>query len=111
MTADRPVGPPVTGWSPRSRPPFCPMEGSFCRLEPLDPVRHGDDLFGAYARDTGGANWTYLPYGPFPDREEFRRWVEAATTRAAPCSAKGKHPKMPSKDLPRSPIPIRGSQR
>jgi RimJ/RimL family protein N-acetyltransferase len=55
------------------------MEGSFCRLEPLDPVRHGDDLFGAYARDTDGANWTYLPYGPFPDREEFRRWVEAVS--------------------------------
>lgn len=45
------------------------------RLEPLDPARHGDDLFAASqgAEDT----WRYLAYGPFAGREEFIRWLES----------------------------------
>ncbi|MGF1664972.1 MAG: GNAT family N-acetyltransferase [Acidimicrobiia bacterium] len=80
MTAPGAVGQPVEGWSPRARPSFEPMQGAFCRVEALDPVRHADALFDAYARDTNGNNWTYLPYGPFTDRDEFRSWVAAMST-------------------------------
>jgi RimJ/RimL family protein N-acetyltransferase len=77
VTTQPPVGHPVEGWSPRSRPSSNPMQGTYCRLERLDPARHADALFDAYARDSDGTNWTYLPYGPFPDRDEFRSWAEA----------------------------------
>ena len=43
------------------------------RLEPLDPARHGDDLFEA-SRDAD-ATWYYLPYGPFAGKEEFLAWL------------------------------------
>jgi RimJ/RimL family protein N-acetyltransferase len=53
------------------------MRGRLCRLEPLDPARHGDDLHRAYALDTDARHWTYLPYGPFADREAYRQWLES----------------------------------
>lgn len=84
MTVDQTIGPPVEGWSPRPRPSLEPMEGVFSRLEPLDPVFHADALFEAYARDTDGSNWTYLPYGPFTDREEFRSWTASMASREDP---------------------------
>ena len=61
----QPIGAPVDGWTPRKIPSREPMEGRFCRLEPLDPARHAAPLFEAYAADPEGRNWTYLPYGPF----------------------------------------------
>lgn len=76
-TPGPPTGFPVEGWQPRPRPPHAPMEGRYCRIEPLDPNRHADDLFTAYAEDRDGRNWTYLAYGPFADRAGYRRWLEA----------------------------------
>lgn len=52
------------------------MDGRFCRLEPLDPARHADDLFAANALDEEGRSWTYLPYGPFETLESYRDWTE-----------------------------------
>jgi RimJ/RimL family protein N-acetyltransferase len=62
------------GWRGAKPPRREPIEGETVRLEPLDPSRHGDDLFLA----TGGADstWEYLAYGPFSSREEFIRWLE-----------------------------------
>ena len=34
-------------WQPRPRPERVELQGKFCRLEPLDPARHGDELFAA----------------------------------------------------------------
>ena len=34
-------------WSSRPRPERAPLTGRYCRLEPLDPARHGDQLFAA----------------------------------------------------------------
>ncbi|HVG99051.1 MAG TPA: GNAT family protein [Chloroflexota bacterium] len=72
----QPVGFPVPGWTPRPRPPRRPMAGRYCRLEPLDPARHGADLFAANAADDGRM-WTYLPVGPFDGEPSYRRWLEA----------------------------------
>ncbi|HLA39224.1 MAG TPA: GNAT family protein, partial [Candidatus Glassbacteria bacterium] len=52
-------------------------EGRYCRLEPLDPGRHADSLFRAFAADTAGRIWTYLPYGPFENLEDFTAWIDA----------------------------------
>lgn len=71
----QPVGAPVEGWTPRAFPLAEPMAGRFCRLEPLDPKRHAEDLWGAQQLDADGRNWTYLPYGPFASQEEHRAWL------------------------------------
>ena len=72
----QPVGFPVPGWSPRPRPPRTPIEGRWCRIEPLDPERHAADLFAANAEDREGRMWTYLPYGPFATLDDYRAWAE-----------------------------------
>ena len=51
------------------------MQGRFCRLEPLDASTHAAALHGAFAADTEGRNWTYLPYGPFTSADEYTSWV------------------------------------
>ena len=80
----QPVGRPLPGWSPRPRPPRSAIEGRFCRVEPLDPVRHAQELFAANSEDTQGRNWTYLPYGPFASLAAFRDWIEAASRTEDP---------------------------
>lgn len=72
----QPIGFPVQDWSARSRPPRTPMHGRFCRLEPLEPARHADDLWDANSDDREGRNWTYLAIGPFPSLESYRDWAE-----------------------------------
>jgi RimJ/RimL family protein N-acetyltransferase len=72
----QPIGPPLPGWQARPRPPRTAMEGRFCRLEAIDPSRHAADLFAANGDDRDGRNWTYLPYGPPADGQDYRRWME-----------------------------------
>jgi len=76
---DPQLGEPVD-WSPASPPDGRTLRGRTVRLERLDPVRHGDDLWAAQAGDP--ALWDYLPYGPFPDRATFDAHLasQAATT-------------------------------
>jgi len=70
------VGEALSGWTARPAPPRTAMEGRFCRLEPLDPARHAQDLFAANQRDAEGRNWTYLFVGPFADFGSYRVWLE-----------------------------------
>jgi len=71
----QPIGAPVDGWSPRPRPSAAGLEGRYARLERLDPDRHGRALHEANALDTTGANWTYLPIGPFESFEAYDAWL------------------------------------
>ena len=61
----QPIGDPVPGWAARPRPGRTPIDGRFCRIEPLDPARHAAPLFEANRRDAEGGMWTYMAYGPF----------------------------------------------
>ena len=72
----QPVGSAVPGWKPPLLPPYEPIEGRWCRVEPLDLERHTADLHAANALDVQGINWTYLPYGPFETLYGYRAWVE-----------------------------------
>ena len=72
-----PIGFPLPGWAPPPRPPREPMEGRYCRLEPLDPDRHAAALFEADAADKEGRTWTYLAYGPFLTLSSYREWMNA----------------------------------
>jgi RimJ/RimL family protein N-acetyltransferase len=67
---------------PRGRPPSrSTFEGRFATVEPLDPVRHGAELFAA-ARDPG--IWDWLAYGPFADDAAMRLWLEQRAASADP---------------------------
>lgn len=74
----QPVGAPLPGWKPAPRPPRTPMEGRFCRVEPLDPARHGDPLWAANALDRDGRNFTYLTAGPFATPEAYFEWLNGS---------------------------------
>lgn len=71
----QPIGWPVPDWEPRPRPSRSPLEGRFVRIEPLDPGRHGEDLFEAFSADREGRIWTYLPYGPFASQADLETWI------------------------------------
>jgi RimJ/RimL family protein N-acetyltransferase len=77
----QPIGFPVDGWSPRQRPPLTPMEGAYCRLEPLDAERHASDLYAAFGEDREGRMWSYLPWGPYADFGTFLEAVRAGLRR------------------------------
>lgn len=52
------------------------LNGQYVRLDPLDPARHGDDLWLALqGPDADPILWDYLPYGPFSQRTEFDSWL------------------------------------
>jgi RimJ/RimL family protein N-acetyltransferase len=73
----QPIGAPIPGWGPPSRPPRAPLKGRLCRLEPLDPGRHAGTLFAADREDQKGSSWTYLAYGPFATLGDYCTWIEA----------------------------------
>ena len=73
----QPLGFSIGDWTPPIRPPAEPMIGQYCRLERLDPERDWRSLFDAYALDTKGRNWTYLPQGPFENYPDFLNWLSA----------------------------------
>lgn len=67
---------------PSGRPPSrSTFEGRFASVEPLDPLRHGAELFAA-ARDPG--IWDWLAYGPFADAAAMRLWLEQRAASADP---------------------------
>ena len=72
----QPIGPAVPDWQGCVPPPATPMEGTGCRLEPLDPSRHGQALYQAFCHSQDDRDWTYLPYGPFPSLHGFLDWLQ-----------------------------------
>jgi len=71
----QPIGNTIEQWSVPDLPPATAMVGRFCRVEPIDPDRHAEQLFAANGLDTAGANWTYLPAGPFDSFDEYLSWM------------------------------------
>lgn len=80
----QPVGLPLDHWSAPAAPGRMTLEGRFCRLEPLDPGRHGRALHAANQADLEGRLWTYLPYGPFADFAAYEEWLQEMAARADP---------------------------
>ena len=86
----------LSNWAPRAWPERRAIDGRYVRLEPLDPARHGDDLFEAGSGAEAEHLFRYLPEHPFPDRASFEPWLEAAASSpdtlmlAAICPASGR---------------------
>jgi RimJ/RimL family protein N-acetyltransferase len=80
----QPIGEPVSGWTARPLPPRTPIDGRYCRLEPLDPQRHAAELHAAYSEAPDGRDWTYLSVGPFESASSFRSHAERFAVSADP---------------------------
>jgi len=82
--APLPLGAIVKGWRPAERPPREAMAGRTCRVEPLDPARHGAQLHAANMLDATNRNWTYLPYGPFQSLDAYMEWLTSVAAASDP---------------------------
>jgi RimJ/RimL family protein N-acetyltransferase len=71
------VSPSLEGWQPRPRPERVALEGRYCRLEPLHPVRHAESLFAASSAPGAADRFRYL-WEPVPDRAGFDEWISRA---------------------------------
>lgn len=78
------IGPDVPAWTPRARAHQSPLTGQYAAVVRLDPAAHGDDLFAAFATDTGGAMWTYMHNGPFTERAVFDAFMTEAKVSTDP---------------------------
>lgn len=78
----QPIGDEVPDWIPPPFPLHLPMDGRFCRLEPLAPA-HADGLWEGF-REDDGRNWTYLAHEPFTDREAFDAYVAQSAESVDP---------------------------
>ena len=79
----QPIGAAVDLDLPLPPPPTSPMVGQFGAVVQLQVDAHAGPLFDAFAADDE-ADWTYLPYGPFPDLDAFRRWLETCADSTDP---------------------------
>ena len=79
----QPLGAPIPDWQPRPYPQRCVLTGWGCRLEPLDPLVHGEYLWQAFALDDGSL-WTYLTSGPFVDQAAFMQWLHTISQQQDP---------------------------
>jgi len=59
------------------------LSGRTCRLEPLGE-QHVDGLYEALCVDSPPSIWTYMPHGPFADRQELAAY--AADLHALPAT-------------------------
>ncbi len=61
---------------PAPRPERIVHEGRYVRLEPLDPLKHTDDLYAASHGDDKHVIWQYLFEPPFADYAAFKAHIE-----------------------------------
>ncbi len=78
----QPVGDLVENWQPVSMPAKVALRGVHCILEPLDIEKHSVKLFENLLIENQGELWTYLPYGPFKQCEEFQAWIKTTAAMA-----------------------------
>lgn len=71
----QPVGSPLPNWTPAREIPKSEITGRYCRISPLIVAKHSADLFASFSKDREGSLWTYLPYGPFQDFNEYQKWL------------------------------------
>jgi RimJ/RimL family protein N-acetyltransferase len=73
----------VTNWQLCKPPTRTTLAGKYCRLEPLDPKRHGDELFAASMAPGAAERFRYLFDGP-QDRAAFGGWLTWAAASEDP---------------------------
>lgn len=76
----QPTGRSLPDWTPPDFPERRSLVGRYVNVVPIDAEAHAADLFAANSEDVDGKNWTYLPYGPITDPDEYRAWIETYCT-------------------------------
>jgi len=74
----------LQNWTPRPRPERKVLEGRYVRLEPLDPQKHGDELFAASSVTDADQRFTWLFEFPPATRAEFEPWLEKVSKSEDP---------------------------
>ena len=62
-------------WQGVARPERQPMDGRYVRLEPLDPARHGEDLWQSGRAEGAADRFRYLFEDVPEDRAVFEAWL------------------------------------
>ena len=71
-----PIGDLVESGRPAARPERRVLTAARFELHPLDPSRDAEDLYRVGHEGPGtDMLWTYMPYGPFEDRDAMRAWL------------------------------------
>ena len=73
----------LKNWQPRPRPGRVTLEGRYCRLEPLDPAKHGDAMFDASMGPDAERLFRYLFDSP-QDRASYEGWLERSARSEDP---------------------------
>ena len=73
----------LNNWSPVALPDRFSASGRFCRLEPLDPRRHGDQLFAAVMAPGAEDRFRFMFDSP-QQRPGFDEWLSRASTSQDP---------------------------
>jgi len=68
----------LSRWIPRPLPTAETLEGRWCRLERIDPARHGDSLYASSTAPGVAERFRYLFEAP-PTRADFDAWLEKAS--------------------------------
>ena len=74
----------LSQWTPRARPQRRVHQGRYVRLEPLDPDRHGDDLFAASSGPGADDRFRHLFDDPPESRAAFEPWLAKAASSEDP---------------------------
>lgn len=80
----QPIGAPLASWKGATPPSRITLEGRYCRLIPVNPDTHLEDLAEAYDTAADGRDWTYLATGPFSSREAYRAHLEKLASTSDP---------------------------
>lgn len=66
------------------RPERITLDGHYVRLEPLDHLKHTDDLYAASHGDDKNVIWQYLFEAPFADHAAFKAHIERKAASVDP---------------------------
>ncbi|MEZ5855907.1 MAG: GNAT family protein [Hyphomicrobiaceae bacterium] len=73
-----PIGPRLANPGPAKLPQRTVLDGRFCRLEPIDPTRHADDLFAASTPPDAARRFRYLFDPVVTSKADMDQWLAAA---------------------------------
>lgn len=80
----QPIGAPLANWKGAKPPSRVTLDGRYCRLVPVDPAAHLNDLAEAYDSAADGRDWTYLATGPFSTLEAYQEHLEKLASSTDP---------------------------
>lgn len=78
------VGPLLKDPRPAKKPERTVLKGLYARLDPLDPLLHGDDLYVASSPPDRAARFRYLPEAAPNSRRSFESWLTTAAASDDP---------------------------